>query len=71
MKKSHFISRVSPDFHYNRDILLYKKEINTFLMKPKEELNFTNDFPWSATVSDQDSGLSVALKSDNNSKEWW
>ena len=40
-------------------------------MKPKEELNYTNDFPWSATVSDQDSGLNVALKSDNNSKEWW
>lgn len=51
--------------------MLYKKEINSFLMRPKEELNFTDDFPWSATVSDQDSGLNVALRSDNNSNDWW
>lgn len=66
-----FIFRVSPDFYYERDIILYKKEINAFLLQPKEELNFTHDFPWSATVSDQDSGLNVALRSDNNSGEWW
>lgn len=71
MNEFHFYSRVSPDFHYNRDIILYKKEINSFLTKPKEEVNFTHDFPWSATVSDQDSGLNVAMKSDNNSKDWW
>jgi hypothetical protein len=29
--------------------------------------------PWSAKISDQDSGLSVAMRSDNRSKinKWW
>lgn len=41
------------------------------MMQQREELNYTNDFPWSATVSDQDSGLNVALRSDVSSPEWW
>jgi hypothetical protein len=63
--------RVSEDFHYQRNVKLYKKEINTFMMKPREKLDFQSDFPWSATVSDQDSGLNVALRSHNNSADWW
>lgn len=70
-KLSRSISRVSKDFHYKREIMLYKKEINTFLMRPTEKINFTSEFPWRATVSDQDSGLNVALRSDKESGQWW
>lgn len=62
---------MSEDFHYGREVTLYKKEINTFMMRPVEKLNYTNAFPWSATDSNQESGLSLALRSDKHSKDWW
>ncbi|CAO1407576.1 unnamed protein product [Diamesa tonsa] len=65
------LQQVSEDFHYNRDIMLYRKEMNTLMLKPREDLNFTQDYPWSATVSDQDGGLNMALRADNSSGEWW
>lgn len=68
---SFFIYRVSPDFHFKREIILYRKEINIFLNKPKH-LNFSEAFrPWRATTSDQDRGLNVELRSENNSDTWW
>lgn len=65
------MNRVSEDFLYTRDVTLYKKEVNAFSSKPKSMIDFDHDFPWSATVSDQDSGLSVSLRSDNRSKNWY
>ena len=50
---------------------LYKKEVNAFHLPPKDPKDFGKNFPWSASVSDQDSGLSVAMRSDNRSKDWW
>jgi hypothetical protein len=49
---------------------MYKKEINTHFVKQIEKLNFTENYPWSATVSDQDSGLNIGLRSDNSSLDW-
>lgn len=51
--------------------MLYRKETNTLMLKPREDLNFTQDYPWSASVSDQDGGLNMALRADNSSGEWW
>lgn len=45
--------------------------MNNFTEEPKDKLNNTNDFPWHAMTSDQDSGLTVALRSDTNASEWW
>ncbi|KAL7010701.1 hypothetical protein ACKWTF_016843 [Chironomus riparius] len=63
--------QVSSDFFYTRDIKLYKKEVNAFHLPPKSTLEFDAEYPWSAKLSDQDSGLSVAMRSDNRSKDWW
>ena len=68
---NYFPSRSSLDFFYTRDLTLYKKDINTFTAKPKNQIDNLEDFPWRASVSDQDSGLSIALQTNNHSKDWW
>lgn len=45
--------------------------MNAPLEEPTDKLNYTNEFPWHAMTSDQDSGLSVALRTDPNSSDWW
>lgn len=51
--------------------MLYKKEVNAFHLPPKSVLDLDKDYPWSARVSDSESGLSIAMRSDNRSQEWW
>ncbi|CAO1411437.1 unnamed protein product [Diamesa serratosioi] len=65
------LNEVSGDFHYTRDIMLYHKETNTMVNKPRETLNMTQEYPWNPTASDGGSGLNIALHADNSSDEWW
>jgi hypothetical protein len=44
--------------------------VTDFAAKPKSMIDYDHDYPWSATISDPDSGLSVALRSDMRSSNW-
>lgn len=62
---------MSEDFHYTRDVTLFRKEKKTVLNKQGNNLKYVQDYPWRATISDQDSGFNVGLRTDNSSDEWW
>ncbi|KAG5682311.1 hypothetical protein PVAND_011670 [Polypedilum vanderplanki] len=63
-------SEVSSDFFFTRDENLYKRDFQAFSAPPKSVIDFNHDFPWSATISGSDSGLSVALRSNEGSTNW-
>ncbi|CRL02057.1 CLUMA_CG015148, isoform A, partial [Clunio marinus] len=65
------LKEVSPDFHYDRDIMMHSREINTNSDMPQERMNSTYDFPWISTHSAPDSGLTLTLNSAITSVDWW